>query len=62
MEEICELISKTEFEFDNSFRITISAGIGKYKEGMIREEWVSIADKALYTAKDNGRNQIQTII
>lgn len=62
VEEICELISKTEFEFDKSFRITMSAGIGKYKKGMIREEWISIADKALYTAKDNGRNQIQTII
>ncbi|MBQ3584410.1 MAG: GGDEF domain-containing protein [Lachnospiraceae bacterium] len=62
VEEICSLISDMEFEFDKSVRITMSAGVAKYKNEMKKEEWISVADKALYTAKENGRNQIQTII
>lgn len=60
--EISALLSQTEYEFDKDFRITISAGIAKYKGTMLREEWISIADEALYRAKENGRNQIQTIL
>ncbi len=39
--------------------LTISVGIASYAQGMPnREELIGIADKALYTAKETGRNKV----
>lgn len=40
------------------FYITISAGIAQWKNGMSGEEWVQLADEALYKAKQKGRDQV----
>lgn len=39
-------------------RITMSVGVAEYKKGEAIEDLINRADGALYTAKDNGRNQV----
>jgi diguanylate cyclase (GGDEF)-like protein len=42
----------------NTFNVTVSIGIStNAKDVKKKEELVDRADKALYTAKENGRNQ-----
>jgi diguanylate cyclase (GGDEF)-like protein len=43
-----------------SLKVTMSVGITKYTQGDTPEVLISRADKALYTAKNNGKNQMQT--
>ncbi|ADN08477.1 GGDEF domain-containing protein [Sulfurimonas autotrophica] len=43
---------------DGKYKITISIGVAQYEESESREELVKKADKALYRAKENGRNQV----
>ncbi len=40
------------------FCITISLGISSYKERITTEEFIENADRALYKAKRNGKNQV----
>ena len=40
--------------------ITASFGVAEYLEGESRESWMNRADKAMYEAKQNGRNQVRT--
>lgn len=52
-------IEQLEFKSDdNSFHITISAGIACYPNLKDLPSLVNAADKALYLAKHNGRNQV----
>lgn len=39
--------------------ITLSVGVAVYEEGWDAKQWIENADKALYQAKENGRNQIK---
>lgn len=57
-ERIRQKIEETNFQInDNEFRHqTISIGIAEYVQGMSPEELISTADKALYKAKEQGRN------
>jgi len=41
-------------------RVTVSIGVSFFMAGDTPSSFLDRADKALYTAKDNGRNQIQT--
>ncbi|MFT7005177.1 MAG: diguanylate cyclase [Sulfurimonas sp.] len=43
-----------------SLKVTMSVGITKYTKGDTPENLISRADKALYAAKGNGKNQMQT--
>ena len=45
--------------FVNVSSITISLGIAEYIEGEALEQLINRADKALYTAKRNGRNRVE---
>jgi diguanylate cyclase (GGDEF)-like protein len=50
----------TEFSSEQKpFHVTISIGISTYAEGIKkgREEFIERADKALYHAKNSGRNR-----
>ena len=56
MEEMRERVST--MDFSPAPQVTFSAGMSTYREGESFTEWFKRADKALYQAKDNGRNQI----
>jgi len=66
---VCERIRSSieEFEYridDKIIKITISIGMA-YKEAEASadcEKMITIADKAMYQAKKNGRNRVETII
>jgi diguanylate cyclase (GGDEF)-like protein len=58
---ICNKISSKEYELtpDLSVNITISLGVSTYPEnGKTSTELIEYADKCLYKAKENGRNQV----
>ena len=56
-ERIRESIEKIYFE--NGIKVSVSGGIAEYKgEDLVR--LIDAADKKLYTAKEKGRNRIET--
>lgn len=57
-EELRELVMAHKFTQDIS--MTISIGVSELKKGESAHEWVLRSDKALYKAKDSGRNQTVT--
>lgn len=58
--EAAERIRKkvSEIDFDNDFKLTISGGVIEFDESLSALEMVDKADKFLYMAKENGRNQM----
>lgn len=46
---------------NDQVRFTVSIGVAKYKENQSLEEVLAVADKALYMAKDQGRNRVVAI-
>jgi len=61
-ERVCVALSAERFEFDGKpFRITVSAGIADVAAAPAdRDEVLFRADKALYAAKEAGRNRVET--
>jgi diguanylate cyclase len=52
-------IEESPFNFKKEpVQITISFGISEFSQGESLEEVFQRADKALYKAKENGRNQV----
>lgn len=43
---------------DGKYKITVSIGVAQYEDPESREELIKKVDKALYRAKENGRNQV----
>ena len=61
---ICEEVAKNEFKLNNTEtgNVTISLGIATYPAcGETSQELIEYADKGLYNAKENGRNQVGKI-
>ena len=59
--KICSTIADGEYELnpDLSVKITISLGVSTFPEkGKTPAELIEYADKCLYNAKENGRNQV----
>ncbi len=52
-------VTTSERKFDDVFCITLSAGVAEYQVGESTEDTLRRADKALYVAKQNGRNQVR---
>ena len=42
-------------------KVTFSAGIAAYAEGLSANSFVEKADQALYLAKNSGRNRIESV-
>ena len=60
-EKTRSLIETTEFAIPaqvGSIHKTISIGVAEYHQGDTVEEFISKADKALYEAKETGRNKV----
>jgi len=59
-EKICEAVAISPFHFRGKrVQITISCGVASFDKGYRPEQVFDAADKALYNAKENGRNQYQ---
>jgi diguanylate cyclase len=59
-EKLREKIEVSPFNFKKEpVQITVSFGISEFAKGENADEVFSRADKALYKAKENGRNQVQ---
>jgi len=59
LEEIRFDLVSEDFSIKLEKPITISVGVAVYEEGWTPKQWIENADKALYQAKENGRNQIK---
>ncbi len=60
-ENLRQMVSDSKFNIDDKTKIekTISMGVAVSKNGDTPEDLIVRADKALYTAKDNGRNRVE---
>ena len=59
-EKLRQKIENSPFSFKKEpVQITISFGISEFAKGETADEVFARADKALYAAKDNGRNQVK---
>jgi diguanylate cyclase (GGDEF)-like protein len=57
-ERICEAVEQSDFTYHNEhIHISISMGVSMYEREKV-EGFIEKADKALYSAKENGRNQV----
>ena len=60
-QKICERIAtnKVKLNHDKESQVTISLGVATYPhDGETPSEMIASADKRLYSAKENGRNQV----
>ncbi|MBQ4122764.1 GGDEF domain-containing protein, partial [bacterium] len=60
-EKICAAIAEKKYKLSPELEVnvTISLGVATYPEnGKTAEELIEYADKCLYNAKENGRNQV----
>ena len=60
-EKICKTIASKPFRIapDTDKQVTISLGVATFPEcGVEPQEMIEFADKGLYAAKENGRNQV----
>lgn len=55
--ELLEQVSQITLEDCPLLTTSLSAGICQYRHGLTIDEWINLADDALYHSKSNGRNQ-----
>ncbi len=62
-ERIRQEIEKTDFFYEEkNLRITISLGVASYRHALSPEEFIKLADSALYLAKKGGRNKTERCV
>ena len=59
MDKTRQMVEKLPFHFRNKrVKITMSFGVSQMVKGLSRQEQFERADKALYQAKEHGRNRV----
>lgn len=62
-ERLREKIEQSKFSFEgNTIRVTVSIGVSSLKDHKNSDELIAEADRALYSAKESGRNKTETTI
>lgn len=57
-EKIRNVVENLNFELTPDLKVTISIGVASYEHGIDLSEIIKRADKALYKAKEAGRNKV----
>lgn len=58
-EKIRKKIMDHEIKYkENTFKITITFGVGEFREGMELDQCIKFADQALYLGKKDGKNKV----
>ena len=57
-EQICLSMSQIHFEHANDVKVTASLGVAVYQDGQSIKEIIDRADRAMYRAKNTGRNRV----
>lgn len=57
-EEIRKKVEEMTFDDPKDLKITVSIGVAEFQENISFEDLVKHADKALYKAKETGRNKV----
>lgn len=60
-EKACKSVNALYFEKYPSLKVSCSIGLADYEKGMDAALLLSVSDKALYTAKENGRNRVHLL-
>jgi len=53
------VVDRIREKIEETLEVTVSAGVAMYIKGFSGEELIKAADKALYKAKENGRNRVE---
>lgn len=64
-QKICDAVAAKQFKLNNvvTVNVTISLGVASFpKDAKSVEDMIEIADKNLYLAKENGRNQVGNFV
>ncbi|PKL48914.1 MAG: hypothetical protein CVV42_07935 [Candidatus Riflebacteria bacterium HGW-Riflebacteria-2] len=58
-ERIRKVVEESPFDFNGqTLKVTVSGGVRQLESGMMLDDFVKEADRALYVAKEGGRNRI----
>jgi diguanylate cyclase len=57
IDRLCQRLASEPMGADADLRVTLSAGVAQWQEGETLECWLDRADKAMYEAKQQGRNR-----
>jgi diguanylate cyclase (GGDEF)-like protein/PAS domain S-box-containing protein len=58
LERVRKRLEQTDFKNNGMHKITFSAGVAQFVQGMTPEAFIHHADEALYEAKRSGRNRV----
>ncbi len=60
-ERINEIVNEELFDSDSEKKLSVSVGVSEYFPGELVTDFIKRTDKAMYIAKNKGRNQIYTL-
>lgn len=62
-QKVCDLLRESPLQYQTTtINMTISIGVGEYSSGESSEDFFLRLDKALYIAKESGRDQVYSVV